>query len=110
MHLPCGAKPSIAVRCSRVLYKLIDGTKRTQIGKDRLVPHALGAAGLPSLFKLSYRIVFAVATLDTVLVPLLSSCPVLRRLMASKIYDTQHTQPIGIVTAYHLAGVTDLAW
>ncbi len=45
---------------------------------------------LPSL---SYRMVYAVASLDSVL-----------------LYDTQHSAPFAYVSNIHYSGITDLAW
>ena len=72
-HLLSGAKPSVAVRCAPLLFKLLPG--------------------LPSWLDLPYRIVFAIASLESV-----------------TIYDTQHTRPLALMTSFHMAGITDLAW
>lgn len=50
-------------------------------------------AGPPPLFDLPYRIVYAVATQDAVL-----------------LYDTQQLKPICVVSNLHYATFTDLAW
>eukprot|EP01112_Ceratiomyxa_fruticulosa_P019530 TRINITY_DN6412_c0_g2_i1.p1 TRINITY_DN6412_c0_g2~~TRINITY_DN6412_c0_g2_i1.p1 ORF type:complete len:577 (-),score=131.74 TRINITY_DN6412_c0_g2_i1:88-1818(-) len=121
VHLP-STKPVIVIRCNPCLFKLKDSTNSTansinsnskdttnnsnnsvrdedtkmedvedsekgnsQQGVDNEHPN--------SFFKLSYRIVFAVATLDTVV-----------------IYDTQHAHPLCYVTDIHYAALTDLAW
>lgn len=42
---------------------------------------------------LQYRMVYAVASLDSVL-----------------LYDTQHRAPFGYISNIHYAGITDLAW
>lgn len=73
VHLLSGAKPSVAVRCAPRLFKLLDGHQ--------------------SWLDLPYRIVFAIASLESV-----------------TVYDTQHTQPLALVSAFHMAGITDLAW
>jgi hypothetical protein len=44
-------------------------------------------------FSLPYRLVFAVATLDSLF-----------------IYDTQHSSPIVVVAGLHYAAITDIAW
>ncbi len=49
--------------------------------------------GASDIFKLEYRIVFAVATLDTVI-----------------LYDTENSYPIGLVEGIHYAELTDIAW
>lgn len=51
------------------------------------------AAGPKAAFALPYRLVYAVATQDSIL-----------------IYDTQQNTPIGIVSNLHCATFTDLAW
>ena len=45
------------------------------------------------LHSLQYRMVYAVASLDSVL-----------------LYDTQHRAPFGFVSNIHYAGITDLTW
>lgn len=72
--LPCGPKPAVAVRFSPQIYKLRP-TETTPT------------------FKLDYRMVFAVATFDSVLV-----------------YDTQHGYPLCHITGLHYASQTDLSW
>ena len=48
---------------------------------------------LPSHYSLSYRLVFAVASLDSIL-----------------FYDTQHSTPFAHVSNIHYSGITDMAW
>ncbi|VEU20050.1 DEKNAAC100866 [Brettanomyces naardenensis] len=72
-HLPGFKKPAIAVRFSPVIYKLIPGTR--------------------SCFSLPYRMVFAVATQDSVVV-----------------FDTQHLKPLGIAANIHYNVITDICW
>ncbi|ODV85155.1 hypothetical protein CANARDRAFT_179991, partial [[Candida] arabinofermentans NRRL YB-2248] len=72
-HLPGFKKPAIAIRFNPIIYKL--------------VPNEVCA------FKLSYRMVFAVATQDSVL-----------------IFDTQRLKALGIVTNVHYAVITDICW
>ena len=45
------------------------------------------------LHSLQYRMVYAVASLDSVL-----------------LYDTQHRAPFGFISNIHYAGITDLTW
>ncbi|KAF8324023.1 hypothetical protein DL93DRAFT_2070229 [Clavulina sp. PMI_390] len=52
-----------------------------------------GASGTASVFALPYRMLFAVATQDTVM-----------------IYDTQQSGPICMFTNLHYAAFTDVAW
>ncbi|KAG7792686.1 hypothetical protein KL910_000926 [Ogataea haglerorum] len=72
-HLPGFKKPAIAIKFSPVLYKLLEGER--------------------SVFKLDYRMVFAVATQDSVV-----------------IYDTQRLKALGIVSNIHYSVITDLSW
>lgn len=46
-----------------------------------------------TLFDLPYRILFAVATQDSVI-----------------LYDTQQPMPIAYWSSYHYASITDIAW
>ncbi|KAH3668290.1 hypothetical protein OGAPHI_002044 [Ogataea philodendri] len=72
-HLPGFKKPAIAIKFSPVLYKLIPDE--------------------PRVFKLDYRMIFAVATQDSLV-----------------LYDTQRLKALGIVTNIHYAVITDLSW
>ncbi|KAK9134583.1 hypothetical protein Syun_013913 [Stephania yunnanensis] len=74
IYLPAAGKPVIAVRFCPVIFSL-RGSK---------------PAGL---FKLSYRLVFAVATLN-------SLC----------IYDTENEAPIAVLAGLHYEAITDVAW
>jgi hypothetical protein len=57
--------------------------------------HQFARDSLVSLlgFALPYRLIFAVATLDSLF-----------------IYDTQHSGPIVIFAGIHYAAITDIAW
>jgi chromatin assembly factor 1 subunit B len=145
-HLPGHKKPSIAVRCSPVLYthrRSCNPTKhitvdtssaedampslpepvvpsRTSTTNSEMEPPPIAAvfpqstgdspvpttspktqdaengsstSGPPPAFALPYRIVYAVATQDAVL-----------------IYDTQQQKPICVVSNLHYATFTDLTW
>ncbi|CCG82053.1 putative Chromatin assembly factor 1 subunit B [Taphrina deformans PYCC 5710] len=120
-HLPNQKKTAIAIKCSPVVYKLRTQEKSTihailEPPTDELVnlPPALEEPPGPSkpsadessysqatrqadsshdAFKLPYRIVFAVATGDAVI-----------------IYDTQQSTPLAILSNLHYATFTDLAW
>ena len=145
-HLPGHKKPSIAVKCSPVIYNLRSGTKRTKSitidtsSADEAIPalpdammassmiaHSIerppssameppptSSATMPSpkeisrptssprdpevdsansTFALPYRIVYAVATQDAVLV-----------------YDTQQQVPLCVISNLHFATFTDLTW
>ncbi|KAF3938755.1 Coronin-7 [Dactylella cylindrospora] len=121
-HLPGHKKPSVAVSCSPVLYTFRKSSVQTKhITVDTsssdesissLPPPAINtemdppptttlhtspptSAGIPAntAFALPYRIVYAVATKDAVL-----------------IYDTQQQTPLCIVSNLHYAAFTDLTW
>lgn len=143
-HLPGHKKPSIAVRCSPVLYTLRTPatTKHMTLDSSSIMddmaplpdpimqaklppssssmdPPPLNSipapspasalplpssrqpdsecpsllAGPPSAFSLPYRVVYAVATQDSVLV-----------------YDTQQQTPLCVVSNLHYAAFTDLTW
>ncbi|XP_065649687.1 chromatin assembly factor 1 subunit B isoform X2 [Hydra vulgaris] len=81
-HLPGPKKATLAVKCSPVVYELI-------VDKENINPSNENDEflGLP------YRMVFAVASLDSV-----------------TFYDTQHQYPIGFCANMHYASLTDLAW
>ncbi|ORX62316.1 WD40 repeat-like protein [Hesseltinella vesiculosa] len=65
-------KPSISVRWSPQFYALRPG---------------------PSVFQLTYRMVYAIATQDSLY-----------------IYDTQQASPLCALTGFHYAPITDLSW
>ncbi|KJE95656.1 chromatin assembly factor 1, variant 2 [Capsaspora owczarzaki ATCC 30864] len=70
------SKPAIAVRCSPALFQ-----------------HRQLAEPVAPFLKLPYRMIFAIATIDTVLV-----------------YDTQQRAPFAMFTNLHYAPLTDIAW
>ncbi|XP_057416845.1 chromatin assembly factor 1 subunit FAS2 isoform X2 [Lotus japonicus] len=74
IQLPCANKPVVAVRFCPIFFKLR--------GTDS-----------DGLFKLPYRIVFAVATLNSLY-----------------IFDTENTSPIAILAGLHYATITDITW
>ena len=135
-HLPGHKKPSVAIRCSPVLYTLRTSapttrniTIDTSSAEDAILPlpeplsKPLSAvmdppppptsaamteperAAMPAkasstesaqtkpAFTLPYRMIYAVATQDAVL-----------------LYDTQQLTPLCIVSNLHLATFTDLTW
>jgi chromatin assembly factor 1 subunit B len=127
-HLPGHKKPSIAIKCSPILYTLrtspvstknitVDTSSSddaipslpppavtTQMEPPPSTPGASSSSSsskeVPSTpstptaaFSLSYRVVYAVATQDAVL-----------------IYDTQQQTPICVVSNLHYAAFTDLTW
>eukprot|EP00963_Diacronema_lutheri_P008937 scaffold776_cov347-Pavlova_lutheri.AAC.135 len=75
VHLPGIGKPVTGVKFCPVLFKLQEDQPPS-----------------PN-FDLPYRIVFAAATLDTIL-----------------LYDTQQSSPLAMLSAMHYAPITDLAW
>jgi len=77
--LDCGSKPSVAARFHPRPFRLRAG--------------AVPWAPLKDARGLEYRFVFAVATLDAVLV-----------------FDTQHAHPLLVGEGLHYASLTDLAW
>ncbi|XP_072541327.1 chromatin assembly factor 1 subunit B [Salminus brasiliensis] len=81
-HLPCPAKATLAVRCCPVYFEL--RTKKAEDGS--LQP-------LPNAFQLPYRLVFAVASEDSIF-----------------FYDTQQTLPFGYVSNIHYHTLSDLSW
>ncbi|PIN20606.1 Chromatin assembly complex 1 subunit B/CAC2 (contains WD40 repeats) [Handroanthus impetiginosus] len=74
LMLPGASKPVVAVRFCPTKFSLL-GTNTS------------------SSFKLPYRLIFAVATLNSLY-----------------IYDTESIQPIVIVAGVHYAAITDIAW
>ncbi|XP_075398428.1 chromatin assembly factor 1 subunit B isoform X2 [Tenrec ecaudatus] len=75
-HLPCPGKATFAVRCCPVYFELRPAVE----------------AG-PELMNLPYRMVFAVASEDSVL-----------------LYDTQQSLPFGYVSNIHYHTLSDVSW
>lgn len=75
-HLPGLSRPALAISFSPIFYEL-DQTTST---------------GNP-IFQLPYKMIYAVATQDSVIV-----------------YDTQHKAPLGTVSNIHYRTLTDLTW
>ena len=119
-HLPGHKKPSVAVKCSPILYTLRQGQKPTthfnidtsaadldipllpdpvtrEPSRQQPSPKApdldLPIPGYSPAFALPYRMVYAVATQDAVLV-----------------YDTQQQTPICVVSNLHFTTFSDLSW
>ncbi|KAF9996088.1 hypothetical protein BGZ79_010196 [Entomortierella chlamydospora] len=109
-HLPGQKKPSVAIKCSPVLYELRDQLGPKQISRQALDKQnsANGGHGTttsqadeknpspahtPSMFGLGYRSIYAVATQDSIL-----------------IYDTQQATALALVSHLHYATFTDMAW
>lgn len=81
-HLPCPAKATLAVRCCPVYFEL--RTKKGEDGSDQ---------PLANVFQLPYRLVFAVASEDSIF-----------------LYDTQQTLPFGLISNIHYHTLSDLTW
>lgn len=79
-HLPCPGKATLAVRCCPVYFEL-----RPEAETDGPAPGPL--------VRLPYRVVFAVASEDSVL-----------------FYDTQQLFPFGYVSHIHYHTLSDLSW
>ncbi|KAK9463444.1 WD40-repeat-containing domain protein [Lipomyces oligophaga] len=115
-HLPSLRKPAIVVRCSPIKYKLrqpgeeesetqnitIETSSSSATSEPFSLPNPQIPTSVPSTtpatnssqaFVLPYRIVYAVATQDSVF-----------------IYDTQQTSPLCVVSNLHYATFTDLTW
>jgi len=103
-HLPGHKKPSVAIKCSPILYELRKEllppsqhsvyNKRPSATTSSTTPAAnQETVKPPSVFGLAYRSVYAVATQDSIL-----------------IYDTQQTAPLALVSHLHYATYTDMAW
>ncbi|NXV05801.1 CAF1B factor, partial [Cettia cetti] len=82
-HLPCPGKGTLAVRCCPVYFEL-----RGASAKDEISPKSP-----PALFNLPYRLVFAVASEDSVL-----------------FYDTEQSFPFGYVSNIHYHTLSDISW
>ncbi|XP_053169090.1 chromatin assembly factor 1 subunit B isoform X2 [Hemicordylus capensis] len=79
-HLPCPGKATLAVRCCPVYFEL-----RSVLNKE--------ASQKTGLINLPYRLVFAVASEDSVL-----------------FYDTQQSFPFGYVSNIHYHTLSDISW
>ncbi|XP_027490640.1 chromatin assembly factor 1 subunit B isoform X2 [Corapipo altera] len=82
-HLPCPGKGTLAVRCCPVYFEL-----RGAFNKDEI-----SQKSCPALFNLPYRLVFAVASEDSVL-----------------FYDTEQSFPFGYVSNIHYHTLSDISW
>jgi len=104
-HLPGHKKPAIAIKCSPIYYKLHKAevaTTRLTMDTSLASQPTMGlpesdfeakSKDLPPAFVLPYRMVYAVATQDAVV-----------------IYDTQQHSPLYILSNLHYATFTDLSW
>ncbi|KYO22818.1 chromatin assembly factor 1 subunit B [Alligator mississippiensis] len=82
-HLPCPGKATLAVRCCPIYFEL-----RTALTKDEV-----SQKSVPGLINFPYRLVFAVASEDSVL-----------------LYDTQQSFPFGYVSNIHYHTLSDISW
>ncbi|XP_023574492.1 chromatin assembly factor 1 subunit B isoform X2 [Octodon degus] len=82
-HLPCPGKATLAVRCCPVYFEL-----RPVAEPDRVTQEPAR-----ELVRLPYRLVFAVASEDSVL-----------------LYDTQQPFPFGYVSNIHYHTLSDISW
>ncbi|XP_042317041.1 chromatin assembly factor 1 subunit B [Sceloporus undulatus] len=80
-HLPCPGKATLAVRCCPVYFEL-----KHVVNKEE-------ASQKTGLINLPYRLVFAVASEDSVL-----------------FYDTQQSFPFGYVSNIHYHTLSDISW
>ena len=89
------SKPSVVVRPNPVLFELppaaIEGSKENQSPAE--ADGNSGGDRTPCRSGLPYRSIFAVLTLDSVL-----------------IYDTHHLHPLSVISSLHYAGLTDCCW
>lgn len=91
-HLPGHKKPAIAVRCNPIKYKLRN-YKKEEPENNSNSESSQSPKKVNSFINLPYRLIYAVATQDSVL-----------------IYDTQQTTPLVLLTNLHYATFTDIAW
>ena len=88
MALPCGAKPSVVVRFCPVLYKA-----RSESDQDEMVEGETESGGGKEEEEGGYRMILAVATMDSVL-----------------LYETGSFGLVALLGGIHLATITDLSW
>lgn len=82
-HLPCPGKATLAVRCCPVYFELRPVSETEKASEEPS----------PELVSLPYRMVFAVASEDSVL-----------------LYDTQQSFPFGYVSNIHYHTLSDISW
>lgn len=83
ISLPTGEKYTVAVKCNPFLYKLRDKRDTSDKENEPMKP----------LINLPYRMIFAVAASDSVL-----------------LYDTEQLLPFAYVSNIHYTHLTDLSW
>lgn len=95
-HLPGLRKPAIAIRFSNIIYNLRD-YKDLSASVSDLDGLKVEVPGITEpatqILSLSYRMVFAIATLDSVIV-----------------YDTQTAKPLVVLSNIHYTVITDISW
>lgn len=82
MHLPGAGKSVVAVRFCPKLFR-----------RSHTPPAGDGVPDISTTLKLPYRLVYAVATLDSIF-----------------LYDTQRATPIALLAGLHYAAISDVAW
>jgi chromatin assembly factor 1 subunit B len=82
MHLPGAAKSVVAARFCPKIFRTLQSPSIEDSAPD-----------LSSALKLPYRLVYAVATLDSLF-----------------LYDTQRLTPICLLAGLHYAAISDIAW
>ncbi|XP_051870140.1 chromatin assembly factor 1 subunit B isoform X2 [Pristis pectinata] len=80
-HLPCPAKATLAVRCCPIFFELRQPKSGDESTKKM------------NMLNLPYRLVFAVASEDSVL-----------------LYDTQQSIPFGYISNIHYHTLSDITW
>lgn len=91
-HLPGPTAPAVAVRFCPVPFAMRPrGDAAAPPTPGVAAGEGAASAGMP--FELPYRLVFAVASTDTLFV-----------------YDTAEATPVALVAGLHFASITDLAW
>ncbi|KAL3151977.1 hypothetical protein ABBQ32_001100 [Trebouxia sp. C0010 RCD-2024] len=100
LRLPATNKPVVAVRFCPQLFRLQSTVQAPgaavgkQQGEEAGPSTADGQQGTAQHpFQLPYRMVFAIATLDSIIV-----------------YDTEKATPLAVLGALHFEAITDLAW
>lgn len=90
-HLPGAAKPIIAVRCCPRLFKLRSAAAAAE--GDGGTPAPASAPAPTPWLPLPYRVVWAVLSLDSII-----------------LYDSELRAPLCVVQGSHYAPLTDAAW
>ncbi|KAH7422854.1 hypothetical protein KP509_12G028700 [Ceratopteris richardii] len=83
VQLPGASKPIVAVRFCPLLFSCYSNAEHMKDNDSKNT----------GVFKLPYRLVFAVATLNSLYV-----------------YDTQTVHPLAVLAGIHYAAITDIAW